>query len=57
MFFAKKQNPAPALKILVYAIEPKLWRWEIRSSLALLRCGTAKTESDAHLNVMQELNR
>ncbi len=34
-------------QVLVYPITPDLWRWEIRSGRALLRCGTAGNSSDA----------
>jgi hypothetical protein len=30
-------------QILIYAITPNLWRWEIRDSCGLLRSGTAHT--------------
>jgi hypothetical protein len=30
-------------ELIVYAITPQLWRWEIRRGGALLRCGTAPT--------------
>jgi hypothetical protein len=30
-------------QVSVYLITPYLWRWEIRSGGALLRCGTAPT--------------
>jgi hypothetical protein len=39
-------------QVSVYPITPNLWRWELRSGGALLRCGTAPTraaaESDAN---------
>ena len=39
-------------RISIYPITPTLWRWEIRFSGALVRCGTAHTkrlaESDVH---------
>ena len=53
--FARKRQPAPAYQIVIYAIEPNLWRWEIRSGATLLRCGTAKTEADAHRSVVEEV--
>lgn len=34
-------------QLSVYAIEPNLWRWELRSAGALLRCGTALTRDGA----------
>ena len=54
--FAKKRQPAPAYQILIYVIDSNLWRWEIRSGVTLLRCGTAKTEADAHRFVTDEIN-
>ena len=37
-------------QLSVYAITPNLWRWEIRSGGALLRCGTAPTQIAAELD-------
>jgi hypothetical protein len=34
-------------QVYVYPIAPNLWRWEIRSGRALLRCGTAWNRIDA----------
>ena len=34
-------------QISVYSITSKLWRWELRSGGALLRCGTAPTRMAA----------
>jgi hypothetical protein len=34
-------------QVYVYPITDNLWRWEIRSGRALLRCGTAETRIDA----------
>jgi hypothetical protein len=34
-------------QVSVYPITPNLWRWEIRSGGALLRCGTAPTQGAA----------
>jgi hypothetical protein len=34
-------------QLSVYPITPNLWRWEIRSGGALLRCGTAPTRGAA----------
>ena len=31
----------------VYPINPNLWRWEVRSGGALLRCGTAPTREES----------
>jgi hypothetical protein len=31
-------------QLSVYPITPHLWRWEVRSGGALLRCGTAPTQ-------------
>jgi len=42
-----------AASVLVYAIAPNLWRWEIRSGGALLRSGTALTRAAAELNAKQ----
>ena len=43
-------------QISIYVIQPRLWRWEVRCSGALLRCGTAHTrvaaEADANSVVM-----
>lgn len=36
-----------AVNVSVYAITPNLWRWEIRSAGALVRCGTAATRITA----------
>jgi hypothetical protein len=36
-------------QISVYPITPNLWRWEIRSEGALLRCGTAWTRAAAEV--------
>jgi hypothetical protein len=36
--------------ISVYPLTPNLWRWEIRSGGALLRCGTASTEVAAEMD-------
>jgi hypothetical protein len=40
----------------VYSIAPNLWRWEIRSGGALLRCGTAATRAIAELHVKAVFN-
>jgi hypothetical protein len=42
-----------SVSVFVYAITPSLWRWEIRRSGALLRCGTATTRFAAEVNVNQ----
>lgn len=34
-------------QVSVYAIEPNLWRWELRNDGVLLRCGTARTRAAA----------
>ena len=36
-----------AVSVFVYAVTPYVWRWEIRSGGALLRCGTAPTRAAA----------
>jgi hypothetical protein len=41
-------------EISVYPIMPNLWRWEIRSGGALLRCGAAPTKRAAE-RVVNEL--
>ena len=40
-------------EILIYAITPNLWRWEIRDSSGLLRCGTARTKRRAEREAKQ----
>jgi hypothetical protein len=37
-------------QLSVYPLTPTLWRWEIRSGGALLRCGTAPTRLAAERN-------
>jgi hypothetical protein len=37
--------------VSIYAIAKNLWRWEIRSDGALVRCGTAPTKSAAERRV------
>jgi len=36
-------------QLSVYPLTPNLWRWEIRSGGALLRCGTAPTKVAAEM--------
>jgi hypothetical protein len=43
-------------QIYVYAIEPNLWRWELRSGGALLRCGTVATRVAAEAAANQFVN-
>jgi hypothetical protein len=43
-------------QLSVYPITPNLWRWEIRSGGALLRCGTAPTKADAQRDVTDVVN-
>jgi hypothetical protein len=43
-------------QVSVYPITPDLWRWEIRSGGALLRCGTAWTKADAELEANAVVN-
>jgi hypothetical protein len=38
-------------ELLVYAIIPQSWRWEIRRAGTLLRCGTAPTRIAAETEV------
>ena len=40
----------------IYRIAPNLWRWEIRSGGALLRCGTTATRAAAELHVKAVVN-
>ena len=43
-------SPKP-VSLIVYAITPNLWRWEIRWGGALLHCGTAPTKVAAEVDV------
>jgi hypothetical protein len=43
-------------QVSVYALTPKLWRWEIRFGGALLRCGTAPTRVAAEMDVNHVVN-
>jgi hypothetical protein len=43
-------------QLLVYAITPNLWRWEIRCGGALLRCGTARTPRAAEKDASGVVN-
>ena len=43
-------------QLSVYSITPNLWRWEIRSAGALLRCGTAPTKFAAEMDVNEVVN-
>ncbi len=45
-----------AVSVFVYAITPNLWRWEIRSGRALLRCGAAPTRVAAEVNANNFVN-
>lgn len=45
-----------AVSVFVYAITPDLWRWEVRSGRALLRCGTARTRGAAEVDVNNFVN-
>ena len=44
-------------QLSVYPVTPNLWRWEIRSGGALLRCGTAPTKAAAEMHVNEVVNR
>jgi hypothetical protein len=43
-------------EIAIYAITPHLWRWEIRCSGVLLRCGIAPTRVAAEMDVEDAVN-
>ena len=43
-------------ELIVYAITPQLWRWEIRRIGTLLRCGTAPTRIAAENEVKCVIN-
>jgi hypothetical protein len=43
-------------QLSVYPITADLWRWEIRSGGALLRCGTAPTKAAAEMDVNEVVN-
>jgi hypothetical protein len=43
-------------QVSVYPITRNLWRWEIRSGGALLRCGTARTRADAEVEANGVVN-
>jgi hypothetical protein len=43
-------------QVIVYAIEPNLWRWELRSGGALLRCGTSRTRVAAERDANHFVN-
>jgi hypothetical protein len=43
-------------QLSVYPLTPNLWRWEIRSGGALLRCGTAPTQVAAEMDVNEVVN-
>jgi len=45
-----------AVTVSVYAITPNVWRWEIRSPGALLRCGTAPTRVAAERDANRFVN-
>ena len=43
-------------QLSIYAITPNLWRWEIRSGGALLRCGTAYSKVAAEMDANEVVN-
>jgi hypothetical protein len=43
-------------QVYVYAIQPNMWRWELRSGRVLLRCGTALTRAAAEKAANQYVN-
>lgn len=43
-------------QVFVYPITPSLWRWEIRSGGALVRCGTAPNRDAAELAANEIIN-
>jgi len=43
-------------QVSVYAITQYLWRWELRSNGALVRCGTAPTRFGAERTASQLVN-
>jgi hypothetical protein len=43
-------------QLSVYPLTPNLWRWEIRSGGALLRCGTTPTKAAADMDVNEVVN-
>ena len=47
LIFLFEWEGATMFQLSVYAITPKLWRWEIRCGGALLTCGTAPTRAVA----------
>jgi hypothetical protein len=47
---ASQKRSATMYELLVYSITDNLWRWEIRSEGALIRCGTAPTRTAAETN-------
>ena len=49
-------EPSAMYQFVIYPIAPQLWRWEIRSGGALLRCGTAHTEAAAEGEVRAALD-
>ena len=50
------EEGATMYQLSVYAIEPNLWRWELRSGGALLRCGTAPTRVAAEMDMNEVVN-
>jgi hypothetical protein len=51
-----KRRGATMYQVSLYAITLHLWRWEIRSGGALLRCGTAPTRVAAEMDANQVVN-
>jgi hypothetical protein len=54
--FRLEKGGATMYHVSVYAITPNLWRWEIRSGGALLRCGTAPTKFAAERDANAVVN-
>jgi len=50
------EEGATMYQLSVYAIEPNLWRWELRSGGVLLRCGCAPTRVAAERAAKQFAN-
>ncbi len=51
-----KEEGATMYQLSVYAIEPNLWRWELRNGGTLLRCGCASTRIAAERAAKQFVN-
>ena len=47
------EEGATMYQLSVYAIEPNVWRWELRNGGALVRCGTARTRVAAERDAKQ----